>query len=215
MPPIELDAEALGLSEEQINAINAAHDSGIEGLKNKNTELLGKLQKHKSGDDDANAELDSLRKFKQQADQNAEAAKGNYDEALKLVNDNHQKEIQKLQDSNGNLTKQLETILIDNGLSAALDGVKVQTKLKKAATAMHRGEVTLKDGAAMVGEVPLTDFINNWSQTDEGKAFIQAADNSGGDAGGGGNSGQGSQTIDYTNASPKEIAANIKARKAT
>ncbi len=212
MPPIEIDAEALGLSAEQLAAINSAYDNGITGLQNKNSELLGKLKKTKEEGSEVGAELESLRQFRQQAEQNQEAAKGNYEEALKLAKTNYAKELEKLQQEKQSLTGNLEKILIDNGLSSALDSVKVKPEFKNAVTAMLRQTVQIKEGAAVVGDASLTDHISSWAQSDEGKAFISATNNSGGNAGGGSVNSQGLGSIDYSKASPKEIAAHIKAK---
>lgn len=189
MPPIEIDAEALGLSAEQLAAINSAHEAGVSekitGLQNKNSELLGKLKKTKEEGGEVGAELESLRQFRQQAEQNQEAAKGNYEEALKLAQTNYAKELEKLQQEKQSLAGNLEKILIDNGLASGLDAVKVKPEFKEAVTALLRGQVALKEGAALVGDKPLAEYLTEWAQTDQGKAFVSASNNSGGGANGG------------------------------
>ena len=70
---------------------------------------------------------------------------------------------------------QLKTLLIDNGLSAALDGVNINKDLKAGAVAMLQAGATITEGKAMIGDKSLSDAVNEWSQTDAGKAFCLAA----------------------------------------
>ena len=81
--------------------------------------------------------------------------------------------------------------MIDNGLSAALDGVKVMAEAKDAATALFRSSAVIEDGKAVINGKPLADAIKEWAETDQGKFFTQAPDNHGGGAQGGSNNGAG------------------------
>jgi hypothetical protein len=59
-----------------------------------------------------------------------------------------------------------------------------------AAKAILSSKLTVKDGQAVTEDgSTITDLVTGWSQTDEGKAFILASQNSGG--GGQGSKGQG------------------------
>lgn len=184
MPPLEIDHEALGLTEEQLAAINDAHESNIEGLKNKNSELLGKIKQTKT---ESESELEKLREFKRQADISAETEKGNYEEALALREEKFNKELEALKQNNQDLQSKLEARVIDNGLNELLDGINVKPELKKGAIAMLRPQIELDGDQAKVGDAALNEYVKTWAEG-EGKAFIAAPDNSGGDAGGGSNS---------------------------
>lgn len=88
-------------------------------------------------------------------------------------------------------------LLIDNGLDAAMDSANIDPKYRKAVRAMLRDQVKVvdKDGnyAAVVEtdldpELPLDRFVADWSQSDDGRAFV------GQPKGGGAGGGQGSNT---------------------
>jgi hypothetical protein len=80
-------------------------------------------------------------------------------------------------------------LLIENGLNDALSQAGVKPEFLKAAKAMIGAQVQLKqDGdnrLAVVGEKGLSDFVGEWSKSDEGKHFVSAPQNSGGGAQGG------------------------------
>jgi hypothetical protein len=86
----------------------------------------------------------------------------------------------------GNLTK----LLIDGGLSDALDGVNINPLFKVGAVAMLRSTAVLTDGQAMIGDKSLSDAVTEWANSDAGKAYCLAAQNSNGDGNGGGGSGR-------------------------
>lgn len=75
-------------------------------------------------------------------------------------------------------------LLVTNGLSAALDSVKVSTELKEGALALLTGKVELVDEAgqqvAKVGGVPLADYITTWATTPQGKAYVVDGNSGGG-----------------------------------
>jgi len=73
-----------GLTEAQITAIQAVHDTDVTGLKNKNTELLGKFDEYKT-DAQKNAEsIEEARQVAVKAEAEKQEALGNYAEAQKL-----------------------------------------------------------------------------------------------------------------------------------
>lgn len=164
--------------------IGAAVEEMISGLKTKNGELIGKLKQVKSGSSESDAELEKLRQFKETADLTSAETKGDYDKALKLANDRHMSELDKLTSKLTVSQGQLEKLLIDDGLSAALDAVNILPALKPAAKALLRADTLLVDGKAMIGENSLSEFVSSWAAQDEGKAFVKAPDNSGGGANG-------------------------------
>jgi len=73
-----------GLTEAQITAIQAVHDTDVTGLKGKNSELLGKMDEYKT---DAQRNADSIEEARQTAVKAKEAqllAEGKYEEAQAL-----------------------------------------------------------------------------------------------------------------------------------
>lgn len=85
--------------------------------------------------------------------------------------------------------KNLESLLIDNGLKEQLIKANVKKEFIPAVEALLRGKVSLADLdgtlSAVVDGKRLNDFIGEWAKSDEGKAFVLAPENSGGGASGG------------------------------
>ena len=175
-----------GLTPEQIAAINGLS----KGLSDKNADLLGKLTAGKEAGTSSAAELEALQLFKQNADVKLAEEAQSYADAKALTATAHTEALAKLQGSADSATAQLKVLLIDNGLSAALDGVNISKGLKAGAVAMLQAGVSIVDGKAMIGDKSLSDHVTEWSQTEQGKAFCLAPNNSGGDAQGGSGGGQ-------------------------
>ena len=174
------------------SAVTAAVEEAVDGLKAKNTELLGKLKKatkdaqidpadHAAlqAELDANeTELAQAKKDLKAATTESEKNKKSYDDESKVAHD----------------------LLVETGLSDALlaNGVKTPSFLK-AAKAILSGQVKLEmDGdkrVAKVGDKPLADYVKEWATGDEGKTFVSAASNSGGGAPGG-EGGEGGEALE-------------------
>jgi hypothetical protein len=73
-----------GLTEAQISAIQAAHDTDVTGLKNKNTELLGKFEGFKNEMTEQERATEEARQAAVKAEAEKQEAQGNYAEAQKL-----------------------------------------------------------------------------------------------------------------------------------
>lgn len=82
----------------------------------------------------------------------------------------------------------LHTLVIDGGLTESLVKEGVKPELMNAAKAMLRGKAVIKaeNGTftAVMGDKPISDAIKDWAGSDEGKHFVVAPANSGGNAGG-------------------------------
>ena len=167
-------------------AVDAATEEATEGLKKKNSELLGKLKA---------AQKDSLITPEAHATLQAEldAAQNKLAEAQKVAKD-AMKEVDKIKKQYETESKVAHNLLVENGLSSALleAGVK-NPAYQKAAKAMLAGQVVLANEGetrvAKVGDKLLKEFVAEWSKSDEGKAFVDAPGNSGGGATGGGQGG--------------------------
>ena len=162
-----------GLTQEQIEAINALAKPVID----KKEELLSKLAK--KDDPTTASELERLRQFEQATNQkNAEAQK-NYEEALSIRESQYNDGLKKYKTELEALQGQLRSVLVDKGLSDALDAVNINPALKPGAIAMLQSQIEIQDGKAVAGEVSLSDFIKEWSDSDTGKAFTLAPNSSG------------------------------------
>lgn len=104
-----------------------------------------------------------------------------------------------LSEKDGALTKYLlEANLTDN-----LAKARVKPELMDAAKALLKMQATIKaengEYTALIGDKPIGDFVNEWTNSDAGKHFVAAENNSGGGANGGGGSGDiGKKVTDMT-----------------
>src|SRR5574343_235824 len=93
----------------------------------------------------------------------------------------------------------VQKLLIENGLTEALNAAGVKPELSKAVKAMFAGQAQIRiDGEnrnAVIGDKSLSDFIAEWSRSDEGKHFVTASVNSGGGANGSGGANGASKTM--------------------
>ena len=183
-----------GLTPEQQAQINVL----AQGLADKNTDLLGKLSAGKEQGSESAAELENLRLFKQSADQKLLEEGQQYEEAKQGLIKTHGEELLKANGLAGTYEAQLKTLLIDNGLSAALDAVDINKSLKAGAVAMLQAGAIITDGKAMIGDKSLSDAVKEWAETDAGKAFCLAPNNSGGGAEGGNTPAGGKKFSDMT-----------------
>ena len=172
-----------GLTPEQITAINGL----TTGLLDKNKQLLDKATGVKKDLSARDSEVEALRLFKETADIKAAEDAQNWEEVKRLTEETHKTELEKIMGESSNDKALIQTLLIDNGLSQALDGIDINPALKEGAIAMLKGQCSISDGKAMIGDKTLSEAVKEWSDTDTGKAFSLAPNNSGGDSGGGSN----------------------------
>lgn len=196
-----------GLIDEALAAATAEHESNISGLKAKNRELLQKLREKSEFDPEAIAALET------QIEENKKTIS-------KLT-----KEKDKLETGNKELTERAtaersfsDTLLKENGLTAALAGVKVADAFMPAVKALLSPQISIKevDGKreAFAGDKPLGDFVKEWSQGDQGKHYVATSVNSGSGAQGGGNKVPGQNVISrskFNEMPPEDHAAFFKA----
>lgn len=176
----------------------------LEPLQAHNKKLLGELKTAKKGATIDPADFTAL-----EAERDGLAAKlKDADKALKVATTAAEQTAEALKGEQGFN----HGLLVDNGLMTALAeaGVKNPAHLKAAAALLKQaGGIEVKvDGAtrkAMIGDKPLSDAVKAWSQSDEGKAFVQAPANGGGGAPGGSTGG---------GAPLKPTAGNIGGNKA-
>lgn len=151
---------------------------------------------------DAKADRDALKALQDQVSdlttakdeaESAAAAKAGDIEAVKAqLEAKHSRELKAATDRADKAEGHVRKLVVDNGLDAALDAANVSPALKKAAKALLRDGVELKDEngepIALMGGVSLSDGIKTWATSEEGKHFVLDG-NSGGGAPGGNNGG--------------------------
>jgi hypothetical protein len=183
-----------GLTPEQIEAVNSL----AKGLLDKNNDLLGKVNAGKEKLTGSESELERLRILEQGLEQTKLEDKENYNGALDLVKQDSKKAIDKLiasQDDDKNLIRKL---LVENGLTAELVKLNVNTDLMSLIQQGLSAQATVTDGQAMIGDKSLSDYMKDWGETPQGKASRNAANNSGGDGSGGGNLPTGKKMADMS-----------------
>lgn len=169
-------------SQEVKDAIAAAVAEAVDGLKTKNTELLGKLKKAQAGQQIDPADMAAV-------EQERDALKAQLVDATKTVKQatkDADAATKRAEAAEGSMTK----LLVDNGLSEALAKAGVTNPVhQKAAKAMLAAQVQVVDDngakAPKVGDKALADFISEWAGSDEGKHFVAAPNASGGGSQGG------------------------------
>ena len=172
-------------------AINEAVQEATKGLLAKRDELLGEVKKLRKGQEIDPADYQKLKDENDGLQEKVE----HYEKAAKVSALEIEKE-RKLRESESGFVQKL---LIDNGLNDALIKANVKPELLKAAKAMFSSQAQIKaegdNRNALIGDKPITDFISEWSKSDEGKHFVVAPNNSGGNATGGSASGTPSKTV--------------------
>lgn len=169
-------------SQEVKDAIAAAVAEQTEGLKAKNTELLAKLNKAKSGQQIDPAELQAAEEARDQFKaQLAEATK-----SAKKAADAADAATKRAEAAEASRTK----LIADSALAEALAKAGVTgPAYQKAAKALLGPQVqVIAEGdshIAKLGDKALSDAITEWAGSDEGKHFVTAPDTSGSGSQGG------------------------------
>lgn len=149
-------------------AIDAAVDKATKGLKDKVSELHSV---NKALKDEAQAAKDAA----EQAEHDAAEKSNSVDD----VRRSYDAKVKKLQADIDTRDKTLATMLIDNAIATKIGEAGVFPHFAKAVTAMLKADAVVKNGEAMVGDVPLADYISGFLVSDEGKHFVAAPANGG------------------------------------
>ncbi|MBD9476493.1 hypothetical protein IB268_26520 [Achromobacter sp. ACM01] len=172
-----------------------------EALSAKNKELLAELRAAKAKAKGSDVDPEEHARLQTQV----EELTGKLDKVTKDSVRQIEKLTKDLTDKDGTLTQHL----IDGGLSTALAKAGVAPHFMDAAKAMLRGQASIKDGAAVIGDKPLADHVTEWAGTDQGKHFVTAPANSGGGGQGGNGGGKTSGNLGGTR---DERVAALKAQ---
>lgn len=128
-------------------------------------------------------------------------AKGQYESRIAGLETKHAGELQAKDTEIGNLNNSITKLVADDGLTKALVQVGVGKEFLKASNAMLKSSVkVIKDETtgdyrpvveSDLGDLPLDQFVENWSKSEEGKVFVKPASGGGGAGSGGGGAGTG------------------------
>lgn len=199
----------------------AEAQKSIEALSSKNRELLDEKRATKSG-----AERQLLEAQDRIADLEAQVAKATAD--AKKAADKHATELKAAQDAALAKSAKLGQLIRDEGLQreALAVGIKNPVHLK-AVMAMLREQVQVDEekGEAFVTAKDaktgadtrkgLAEFVREWAQSDEGKAFVTVPGSSGGgSAGPGSGAGSAGKTMSRASFEALDPTARVEFSKA-
>ena len=144
----------------------------VSGLKNKITELFGKLKDAEKRATDAEAVNEEL------ADK---AAAG--DELAKLQRDYNklEKSFTDITSERDTLAGELKTTRVDSAISAAIASGNVRPEMVEAVEAILHRKVQYEDGEATINGKSIPEFAKGYFGKD-GAHFVRAPDNAGADA---------------------------------
>lgn len=185
-----------------------ALSNAYEEEKGKRKELSGRLQEF---GDVTPEDVDQLRSELEEAREGGEVdVEAKIEEVKSKLAEKHEAEKQELRERVDTLEGSLRTRTIENELSSALAEAGVKEEYRPAVRAMlkeeHQPTMVETDGGEMVGvfeqspdgipgKHPIDEFVEQWSETDRAKPYLEAsntsgsgADPTGGGSGGGGGS---------------------------
>ena len=172
-------------------ALKKMVEDATSGLVAKRDELLAEVKKLRKNQEIKPEQLEEL-------ENQLEATKDQLAEANKLAKGSHA-ELEKARKALEQESSFTTRMLVDAGLSDALVKSGIKPELLKATKSMFANQVQVKvegdERKAVIGDKPLSDYISEWSKSEEGKHFISAPSNSGGGSTGGGNSSGGGKTM--------------------
>lgn len=162
------------------------HEGEIEGLRNKNTELLAKLRKARTeGGNESAGEVERLEN--ELADTQGKLRKAESDlRGVRRELDTANTDLATTRQSLESEQTTSRNEFVQNRLTSELTAANVGTQFLEDVTASLSRQVTVKevDGKrqAFVGDKPLGEFVKEWSQGDKGKHYVTAPANGGGGA---------------------------------
>jgi hypothetical protein len=160
----------------------------FSGLKNKNDELLGKYVQQKNKLKELEKTLDSidvdeyiaLKESAGNQPQGGTAAKVEREiSALK-------KALEKIEAEKTTYKSQYESQLLSSSLSSALDKANIDNIHKELLLTAYKSKAKIEDGSVYIDAdgLPKTpeEYFSEWTQTEQGKAYIRKPENTGANA---------------------------------
>lgn len=202
---MSIDLNESGIQE----AIKKAVEEATSGLVSKRDELLAEVKKLRKNQEIKPEQLDEL-------ENQVEVYKTKWADAEKLAKATavEADKVKKLYEAESGYTNNL---LVENGLNEALVKEGIAKQFLPAVKSMLKSQVTVKiegnERKAVIGEKALSEYVSEWSKSEEGKHFIAAPANSGGGSNGGGNAGGNAKTMprsQFEGMSPSEQSSYMK-----
>lgn len=186
----EFNPDAPEVQEYVQKMVDEAVSKATEGLVSKNSEILGEKKK-------AMQELADLRIKQAEAEAKIAEASGDKEAHAEAVKKQYEAKIAEKDSVIDELSSFRTNALVDGGLMESLTAANVSKDFLPAAKALLRSDVEIVDNQATVKGEPLNEYVSKWAASDQGKHFVAAPANSGGNAPGGG-SGSSGTTMNRT-----------------
>lgn len=161
-------------------------DDAVAGLKAKNAELLADIKKIKDEKKSIAEALSETESEKKRIEEETALKSGDIEKIKEQLNKKHQNELQKLTEQLANSQNSLNSVMIDGGISDALSKANIAPAFVDAVKALfktnYKPEVLNENGKvqAVIDGKSIQDFVTEWTQSDNGKHYVLARDNSGG-----------------------------------
>lgn len=159
------------MTEEEMKQRIAALEADNEKLKTDKQAALGEKNR-------AAAAAKHALEAKEEAEEAAAAKAGDIEAVKASLQKKHDAAIKAIEAERDAANAQLQTLLVDNGLQAALVAGNVDPEHFDILIPALKAQVTMKDGAAYYGDEPLTDGVTAFL-TGKGAKYCLAPANSG------------------------------------
>ncbi|RTL05716.1 hypothetical protein EKK58_07435 [Candidatus Dependentiae bacterium] len=181
-------------------------EEAVSGLKTKNAELLTKNKKLKEDKEAAEAKNTELEDELETAKNSK--SKENVTDIEKRIEKKFEKQLKDATDKNDAYSKQINTLVVENGLTEALAKNNIAKQHIPAVKALIKSNAKIEissDGdetSATIEGKAINDYVKEWSLGDTGKHYVAAPDNAGGGSKGSNSNANGG--TDTSKLSPKE-----------
>lgn len=173
------------ISSDKVELVKGAIEKHVSGLNDSKNAILTekkKLQERMKLYEDIDPE--EYKKIKSEYEQlSTKIAEGEND-ATKIKNaltSKYEKELEEYKKQVNEYKTKYQQKIIDETLTAELEKVGVTNPAyKKSVKALLKNEIDIKDDTVLLGEKTVDQYIKEWSETEEAKAFITAKENAGG-----------------------------------
>ena len=151
---------------EMQTALKDAQES-IEALKEQKKTLIGeKRAAKKAADEAADAAAEAAEEAAQQSN--------SIDEVKAALESKHQRALDKLQKQLDDAAGQRDKLMIDNVIARDLAMHNVAPQFRDLLTKAWKADAAVTDGAALIENTPISDFISDFVSSDAGKHYVVA-----------------------------------------
>jgi len=173
------------ISADKIEVIKEAIEKQTSGLAESKNKILAekkKLQERIKLFEGIDPERAKQLETEYEELQNKISEKDNDATAIKkALETKYTKQIKEYEENLNTYKSKYEQKMIDETLTTELEKIGVTNPIyKKSVKALLKEQIKLQDDTVFLGEEPVDSYIKKWSETEDAKAFITPAENSGG-----------------------------------